>query len=199
MMFLQQQAKEVPAMRRVYAAFLQMNAGEAGAPAVAAYESQSGGIVEMLEGLLKKFKGELGAVEEAESNQAHYYNLEMVHLSDTIAHSSQDRDEKAAMKAQRASESGAAKGKLAAEKAALAEDEKLTAEITATYKAKSAQYEENQKVRAAELEAIAKAISIIADPSVAGSYSEHVNLAQVPSLLQLGSASKRVVAKQQAA
>merc|ERR1719473_1609345 len=110
MMFLQQQAKEVPAMRRVYAAFLQMKAGEAGAPAVAAYESQSGGIVEMLEGLLKKFKKELGDVEEQESNQAHYYNLEMIHLSDTIEHSNQDRDEKASMKAQTASESGAREG-----------------------------------------------------------------------------------------
>merc|ERR1719321_2250033 len=104
-----------------------------------------------------------------------------------------DRDQKASMKAQRASESGAAKGKLAATKAALAEDEALTAEIAATYKVKSAQYEENQKVRTGELEAIAKAIEIIADPSVAGSYSEHVNLAQVSSrpamLLQLGSSS----------
>merc|ERR1719389_1267807 len=113
----------------------------------------------------------------------------MIHLSDTIAANNQDRDEKASMKAQRASESGAAKGKLAAEKAALAEDEKLTAEISATYKAKSAQYEENQKVRAAELEAIAKAIEIVSDPKVAGSYSEHVNFAQVSSqpttLLQL--------------
>merc|ERR1719316_2327513 len=124
----------------------------------------------------------------------------MIHLSDTIEHSNQDRDEKASMKAQTASESGAAKGKLAATKTALAEDEKLTAEIGATYKVKSAQYAENQKVRAGELEAIKKAIEIIADPSVAGSYSEHVNLAQVSSkpvtLLQLASTSKRAVAKE---
>merc|ERR1719316_1209 len=172
MMYLQQQAKDVPAMRRVYAAFIQMNAGEAGAPAVAGYESQSGGIVEMLEGLLKKFKKELGDVEEQESNQAHYYNLEMIHLSDTITANNQDRDEKASMKAQRASESGAAKGQLAATKTALAEDEKLTAEIGATYKAKAAQYEENQKVRAGELEALSKAIEIIASPAVSGSFAQ---------------------------
>jgi len=202
MMFLQQQAKEVAGMRRVFAAFLQMQAGEAGGPAVAAYESQSGGIVEMLEGLLKKFKGELAGVEEAESNQAHYYSLEMIHLSDTIAHCNQDRDEKASMKAQRASESGAAQGKLAATKAALAEDEALTAEIGATYEAKSAQYAENQKVRTAELEAIAKAIEIIADPSVAGAASEHLpamlQVSKPAMLLQLGSASKRAVAKERA-
>merc|ERR1719316_2279569 len=186
MMYLQQQAKDVPAMRRVYVAFLQMQNGEAGAPAVAAYESQSGGIVEMLEGLLKKFKKELGDVEEQESNQAHYYNLEMVHLSDTIEHSNQDRDEKA-------SESGAAKGKLAATKTALAEDEKLTAEIGATYKAKTAQYEENQKVRAGELEALSKAIEIIASPAVSGSFVQAP--AKPPTLLQLGSASRRALVK----
>merc|ERR1719316_2074887 len=50
MMFMQQQARDVPGMRKVFAAFLQMQAGETGAPAVAGYESQSGGIVEMMEG-----------------------------------------------------------------------------------------------------------------------------------------------------
>eukprot|EP00747_Dinoflagellata_sp_TGD_P160276 gnl/TRDRNA2_/TRDRNA2_177964_c2_seq1.p1 gnl/TRDRNA2_/TRDRNA2_177964_c2~~gnl/TRDRNA2_/TRDRNA2_177964_c2_seq1.p1 ORF type:complete len:658 (+),score=275.91 gnl/TRDRNA2_/TRDRNA2_177964_c2_seq1:55-2028(+) len=202
MMFLQQQARDVPAMRRVYAAFIQMKAGETGAPAVAGYESQSGGIVEMLEGMLKKFKKELGDVEEVESNQAHYYNLEMISLTNGIKAANQDRDEKASMKAQTASESGAAKGKLAATKTALADDEKMLAEMASTFKLKSAQYEENQKVRAGELEALGKAIEIIADPSVAGSYSEHVKLAQVSSqpvtLLQLRSASKRAVAKERA-
>eukprot|EP00747_Dinoflagellata_sp_TGD_P160282 gnl/TRDRNA2_/TRDRNA2_177964_c2_seq15.p1 gnl/TRDRNA2_/TRDRNA2_177964_c2~~gnl/TRDRNA2_/TRDRNA2_177964_c2_seq15.p1 ORF type:complete len:658 (+),score=256.78 gnl/TRDRNA2_/TRDRNA2_177964_c2_seq15:55-2028(+) len=201
MMFLQRKAKAVPAMRRALVA-LQMTAHEPGAPQVAGYESQSEGVLGILEKTEGEVKEELHDHEEAEASQAHYYDLEMLHLSDSIKQSTQDRDEKASMKAQRASESGAAKGKLAATKTALAEDEKLTAEIASTYKAKSAQYAENQKVRKGELEALGKAIEIIADPSVAGSYSEHVNLAQVSSqpvtLLQLGSASKRADAKEHA-
>merc|ERR1719316_1134964 len=118
----------------------------------------------------------------------------MIHLSDTITASNQDRDEKASMKAQTASESGAAKGKLAATKTALAEDEKVLAEMGATYKTKSAQYEENQKVRAGELEALAKAIEIIASPAVSGSLVQVSS--KPPMLLQLGSASRRAVAKE---
>merc|ERR1719181_1533165 len=201
MMFLQRKAKAVPAMRRALVA-LQMTAHEPGAPQVAGYESQSEGVLGILEKTEGEVKEELHDHEEAEASQAHYYDLEMLHLSDSIKQATQDRDEKASMKAQRASESGAAKGKLAATKAALAEDEQLTAEIANTYKTKSAQYEENQKVRKGELEALAKAIEIIADPSVAGSYGEHINLAQVSShpvtLLQLSSSSKRAFAKERA-
>merc|ERR1719181_2048392 len=201
MMFLQRKAKAVPAMRRALVA-LQLTSHEPGAPQVAGYESQSEGVVGILEKTEGTVKEELHDHEEAEASQAHYYDLEMLHLSDSIKQATQDRDEKASMKAQRASESGAAKGKLAATKTALADDEKLTAEIASTFKAKSAQYAENQKVRKGELEALAKAIEIIADPSVAGSYSAHVKLAQVSSqptmLLQLGSASKRAVAKERA-
>merc|ERR1719217_1654271 len=54
------------------------------------------------------------------------------------------------------------------------------------------------KVRAAEQEALHKATEIISSPSVAESYSTHVKLAQVgvgPSLLQVQSASARVIAK----
>merc|ERR1719181_2126005 len=180
MMFLQRKAKAVPAMRRALVA-LQLTSHEPGAPQVAGYEAQSEGVVGILEKTEGDVKEELHDHEEAEASKAHYFDLEMLHLSDSIKVATQDRDEKASMKAQRASESGAAKGKLAATKTALADDEKLTAEIASTYKAKSAQYAENQKVRKGELEALGKAIEIIADPSVAGSYSEHVNLAQVSS------------------
>merc|ERR1719487_268584 len=188
-------------MRRALVA-LQMTNREPGAPESAGYESQSEGVLGILEKTEGEVKEELHDHEEEEASQAHFYDLDMLHLSDSIKQSTSDRDGKASMKAQRASESGAAKGELAATKTALADDEKLTAEIASTFKAKSAQYEENQKVRTGELEALAKAIEIIADPSVAGSYSEHVNLAQVSSrqvsLLQLGSASKRAVAKERA-
>merc|ERR1719310_1190743 len=201
MMFLQRKAKAAPAMRRALVA-LQLTAHEPGAPQVAGYESQSEGVLGILEKTEGEVKEELHDHEEAEASQAHYFDLEMLHLSDSIKQSTADRDEKASMKAQRASESGAAKGKLAATKTALADDEKMSAEIASTFEAKSAQYAENQKVRKGELEALGKAIEIIADPSVAGSYSEHVNLAQVSSqpvtLLQLGSASKRAVAKERA-
>merc|ERR1719335_1044666 len=63
-MLIQKMAVNVPGMQRVLAAFLEMKSNEkeslrgsqSGGPAVAAYEFQSGGIIEMLEKLKKKFK-----------------------------------------------------------------------------------------------------------------------------------------------
>merc|ERR1719313_1575618 len=67
----------------------------------------------------------------------------------------------------------------------------------ATFAAKSDQFKANQEVRKAELEAIGKAIEIISDPSVAGSYSEHINLVQTKtSFLQIRSASSRAGSRQ---
>merc|ERR1719424_2769690 len=57
----------------------------------------------------------------------------------------------------------------------------------------------NQQVRQDELEAVAKAIEIISDPSVAGSYGKHdLGLTQT-TFLQLRSARSRVSARDHAA
>merc|ERR1719336_3276937 len=194
-MLLQRMSTVVPGMPRVLAAFLQEKGQTSlrgdGAPAVAAYEFQSGGIVAMLEGLHTKFRAELADVEEAETNRAHEYSLTELHLSNTIAKDTSDRDEKTVTKGKRAGDAAKAKGELSEVRATKAADEKLKAEIEATFKAKTATYNENQKVRAAERVAVGKAIEIISSPSVAGSYAKHVNLAQTRasgrvSLLQLG-------------
>merc|ERR1719203_1023011 len=72
--FLQRMSSTVSGMPRVLAGLqLQGHLGlrrDDGAPEVAAYGFQSGGIVEMLKGLLDKFREELGDVQKAEANQA---------------------------------------------------------------------------------------------------------------------------------
>jgi len=199
-MLLQQMAKTTPGMTRVLAAFLQERERQDGAPTVAAYDFQSGGIIDLLEGLLKKFKGELADVEEEESNEAHYYDLEMIHLTDTITKSTSDSEEKSVLKSKTAAASAKAKGDLADTRKQLADDKALKAEVEATFAAKSSTYEENQKVRKQELEALGKAIEIISDSSVAGSYKEHINLAQMAkvSLLQTESSKRRFASRKAA-
>jgi uncharacterized coiled-coil DUF342 family protein len=201
---LQKMAMSTPGMRPVLAAFIQAKAGSQeaarGGPAVAAYESQSGGIVQLLESFHEKFKAELEEVETQESNQKHNYDQEMVHMSNTIDFMKKEIEEKSTLKAKRASESAKAKSDLASTKKDLAEDEKTLADMKATFAAKSDQFKANQVVRTDELEAIGKAIEIISDPSVSGSYSEHVNFAQQrPSFLQVRSARARVSARNQVA
>merc|ERR1719359_2623141 len=137
-------------MRRVFAAFLQATQKQEesrGGPAVAAYEFQSGGIVQLLEKFLKKFQGELDEVEREESNQAKNFDLEMINLSNTIDYLKKEIEEKSVMKAKRAKESAQAKSDLASTKKELAEDEKTLAETKATFAAKSDQFKANQEVR----------------------------------------------------
>jgi len=202
MMMLQKMASSVKGMPRVLAAFLEMKdqAAQPGAPDVAAYEFQSGGIVSLLEKLLKKFKAQLSDVQEDESNQAHAYSLTKIHLNDVITKSKSDREEKASVKASTAAASAKAKGELAATKADKSADEDLLAEIKATFAAKTSAYEENQKVRKLELEAVGKAIEIISGDAVSGSYADRIKLAQMPkkavSLLQTSSSSMAVKRQQ---
>merc|ERR1719264_1224411 len=104
----------------------------------------------------------------------------------------------------RAGDAAKAKGELSEVRAAKAADERLKAEMEATFKMKTNAYQENQKVRAAELAAVGKAIEIMSSPEVAGSYAKHVNLAQEGAsrpiaLIQLARRSRRVSGKDQVA
>merc|ERR1719261_1582704 len=93
---LQNMAIEKPGMRRVLAAFLQETQKQEvarGGPAVAAYEFQSGGIIELLEKFLTKFKGELEEVEREESNQSKNHDLMVIQLSDSIDYMKKEIEE----------------------------------------------------------------------------------------------------------
>jgi len=199
-MLLQKMAKSEPAMRPVLAAFMQMDteSKQDGAPAVAAYQSQSGGILEMLEGLEKKFKEELSDTEAAETSRVQNYDMNMIQLTDLIAHSKADREAKAGTKANRAAESAKAKGDLADTQTSLAMDQKTLAEMTSIFEQKSAVAKANQEVRKLELEALAKAIEIISNPNVSASYAGHINMAQT-NFLQMTSSTRRALVKDKAA
>lgn len=192
-LLLQRMSTTVPGMSRVLAAFLQeKNHGSLrgdGAPAVAAYEFQSGGIVALLNSLFSKFKSELADVEDAETSQAHEFSLLELHVTNVIAKAKSDRDERAVTKGKFEAASTRAKGELTDTRLAKVADEKLKAEMEATFAAKSATYSENQKVRASELKALSEAIEIISSPAVSASYETHINLAQV-SLLQVGAGTQ---------
>lgn len=199
---LLQRMSTTKGMRRVMAALVQERARGDGAPAVSAYEFQSSNILKTLESLLGKFKEELDVVESEEAEQAHNYDLTMIHLSDTIKKTTSDRNSKAATKAETMAASAKAKGELAETKRDLAADVALLKDMIATFEAKTEAYHENQKVRKGELEALAKAIEILSSPDVADSYSTHINLAQTArqtTLLQTGSSTRRAAAQRRAA
>uniref|UniRef100_A0A7S1WTE5 Uncharacterized protein n=1 Tax=Alexandrium catenella TaxID=2925 RepID=A0A7S1WTE5_ALECA len=215
--FLQRTAKTLPGMRRVLAALelLEMGAHTAdqqpsGAPAVAAYEFQSGSIVDMLKELRKKFKDELGELQKEEMNMAHAYSMQDLHSRNTVSSLKSQGEALTESKLRISADLASAKDELAKTKKSFADAEKLLAETTATYRTKKAIYEENQKVRAEEVQAIAKAIEIMSSPELLDSYAQHVkSLVQVPAkalqerrpatFLQVHSASGRAAERSHAA
>eukprot|EP00419_Tripos_fusus_P010736 CAMPEP_0172667812 /NCGR_PEP_ID=MMETSP1074-20121228/8665_1 /TAXON_ID=2916 /ORGANISM="Ceratium fusus, Strain PA161109" /LENGTH=669 /DNA_ID=CAMNT_0013484379 /DNA_START=57 /DNA_END=2066 /DNA_ORIENTATION=+ len=210
-MMLQKMAIKTRGMRRVLAAFIEETGKrQPGAPEVAAYESQTGGVIEVLENLLVKFKDELKSVEEAEANAAHAYDMEMLHTGNLIKQLTADHEEKGVRKGELLGELAQAKGQLTTTKADLAEDKKMLMDTQTTFEMKKKTFESNQAIRAAELEAIAKAIDIISASDVAASYETHVKLVQVSKkpvaphgvlLLQEGSetSAARMAARHEAA
>jgi len=202
---LQRLAQQKPAMRAALAAFLQESASQDGAPAVSAYKFQSSGILDLLEKLLTKFKAQLDEVQTDESNRAHAFNLQDTHLAQSIKQLNKEMERKAEAKAKTEAESAKAQGQLAQSKSDLSDDKAFLANVQATFEEKSKAFNTNQEVRKQELEALTKAIEIIANPDVADSYGTHINaeLAQVSSrkasFVQLRSSKRRVTARQRAA
>merc|ERR1712228_175196 len=123
----QRMAKETPAIQPALSAFLQQKGYNDGAPAVAAYDFQSDGIITMLEGLLKKFQEQLDETNEDESNAAHEYEILKIHINDVLTKTQSDREGKAATKASTVAASAKAKGDLADTRKQKAEDEKTLA------------------------------------------------------------------------
>lgn len=208
MALLQKAAKSVRGMRHVLMMLeLQqrtMQPGNSGAPAVAGYEFQSGGVLDLLEKLKDRFRAELAELQKEEMNSAHAYELEMIHVGDMIASLKSNREEAVALKAKAEATLAAAKGNLADAQASLAEAQEFLQDLTATFGVKTATFNANQKVRTEELATLGEAINIISEPTVSSSYAEHINaLAQVPagkqavSFLQLS--SRREAKKTEAA
>merc|ERR1719506_2465293 len=153
----------------------------------------------MMEGLLDKFEKQLAEVESRETSAQQNYDMNKQQLTDLLSHSTRNREEKAATKADLTAQNGKAKGELGRTKESKAADEKMLAELLSIHDQKTEVFKANQEVRTLELEALNKAIEIISAPNVADSYAGHINLAQKPSFLQTQSTSQRVSAKNRAA
>merc|ERR1719248_89628 len=150
------------------------------APEANAYEFQSHGIIEMLEKLLDKFIDEKTTLEKEEMNSVHAFEMLVQDLKAQIDQATQDRDEKAATKAKKLQAKADAEGDLEDTTTTRDEDEKYLADLTATCEQKASDFESRQQLRAEEIEAIEKAIEILASAAVTGNAEKHL-----PTLLQV--------------
>jgi hypothetical protein len=162
---------------------------EAGAPAAAVTENQSGGILDLLADLQGKAEDDLAAARKAESESQQNYDMKKGALSDEIKFAAKDLDESKKGKAASEEKKAAASGELTASAKDLAQDIKTLSELHADCMSKAADFEAETATRGEELKALATAKKII---------KEATSLAQV-SLLQVaqGSSAQSALAARQ--
>jgi len=144
------------------------------APEANAYEFQSGGIVDMLEGLLDKFIAKKTALEKEESESKQAFEMLLSDLTAMIARSTEERDTSKATKSKKLGKKASDEGTLKDTTEVRAEDQKYLDDLLATCEQKAADFESRQQLRTEEMEAIDKAIEIISSGAVSGAAGKHL-------------------------
>jgi len=143
-----------------------------------AYESSSGGVIEMLEKLKEQFYAERNTLEKEEMNSRHAYDMEALTLTDSIKAAEKESGEKKAALSDHKTMAAEAKGTLEMVSAEKAEDEKYLTDLKSQCTTKAEAFASRQQMREEEIAAIAEAIGIIKE-KVSGLADKHL-----PSLAQ---------------
>lgn len=148
--------------RKVLAAFLSRNM-EFQTPEAYAYESRSGGVVDMIEQLKDKFIDERSALEKEETSRRHSYQMlvQEFHTSKTNAETM--RSDKVQQKAMDLQSAATMKGEVSDTTGTKAQDSKFLGDTKAVCSQKASDFEERQKLRAEEITAVQSAIGILND------------------------------------
>jgi len=165
--------------KKALSAFIERADEAMAAPEANAYEFQSKAIVDMLSKLAGKFDEERTALEQEETNAVHSFDMLKADLEQQLAVAEAARTENAQMKAKALQGAADSKGQLQDTVTTRDDDMKYTADLTATCEQKSIDFASRQKLRAEEIEAIGKAIEVLAGGAVSGASETHL-----PQLLQ---------------
>jgi len=144
------------------------------------YESSSGGIIDMVKKLGKKFKAERYEIEKEEAKKQAASDMIVQDLTDSIEKASTESDSKMGTKSSREKDGAQAEGDLGDTTATLAEDGTFLTDLASECETRSREFETNQVLRSGELVAIGKAIGIMSSDKISGG-SKHL-----PSLVQDG-------------
>jgi len=149
------------------------------APEANAYESQAGGVIDMLEKLEDQFKGKKTDLEDEETKALHAFAQLMQQMADNIENAKHEINKKTTLRAETQQMQSEAEGDLSSTMQERDEDRTYLADAQALCHLKTADFDSRQKLRAEELEAIRKAMAIIGSGAVAGSGDKHL-----PAILQ---------------
>merc|ERR1719482_1924036 len=153
------------------------------------YESSSGGIIDMVKELGKKFKEKKYVLEQEEAKKTHSSDMICQDLTDSVERSTTEQSSKMSTKAQREKDTAEAESDLADTTASLDADTTYLADLTKECDTKAADYENKQVIRAGEIEALGKAIEIMSGAAVGGGTkylpSSHIQKKALTSFVQL--------------
>jgi len=156
---------------------------EFGAPATAAYKSQSGGIIEVLEDMKEKAESQLAEVRKAEETAKHNYEMLKQSLEAQISADTKDMKEEKAGKAEAEEANAEAEGDLEVTTKELANAQEMLATSRSTCMKVGADHEMTVNARAEELKVIAEAKKILMETTTGA-------VEQTYSFLQVAAKSK---------
>jgi hypothetical protein len=136
------------ATKKALSAFLQQTQPEElsyEAPEAAAYESQSGGVIEMLEKLKVEFAGKKSTLDKEEMNAQHAYEQIMQMLTDSVENAEAEISNKKRGTAEAQQLKAETEGALEQTTADKAEDTKYKQEMVSLCKLKTADFENRQQ------------------------------------------------------
>lgn len=137
--------------------------GDMGAPAAAAYENKSDGIVDTLEGILEKAQDQLAELQKTETNKKNNFAMLKQSLEDEIKFASKEKDAAAKALASSGERKATAEGDLGVTSKALAEDKKTLGETHQDCMTKAEEFEAETTSRSEELKALAMAKKAIVE------------------------------------
>jgi len=156
-----------------------------GAPAAAVYESQSGNIVETLQGLLDKAEAQLGDIRKTETTNKQNFEMLQQSIEDEIKFGNKDMGEAKKGLAGSGEAKATAEGELESTSKDLAADTEAKGELHQACMTKAEDFEAETKSRGEELQALAAAKEAIKE-NVGGADALSYGLNQV-ALVQIGS------------
>jgi len=150
------------------------NALAVSAPEAAAYEFQSGGLIDMMKKLEYKFVQEKHEIEKEEMKVQAAYDMVATDLANEIQGHTDTRNAEAATKSAREQAAAESKAELEDTQKSKAADEKYLATLSAECEMASSDFESRQQLRDEEMAAIAKAVEIMSGGSVSGAADKHL-------------------------
>lgn len=172
-------AQVPPKARRVLTLYLAQTGEEPDplsvtAPSAHAYEFQSSAILDMLKELKTKFADEMRALEKAQLEKRHAYEMLAQDYRSSLAAAEHEAAKKEKMKGDVEVALADAEGQLTSVSAARDADLKFLEDLQGTCQQKSSDVEARQKLRGDEIEALTGAIEILKGEAVSGAAKEHL-------------------------